>query len=486
MFASIMSNSAGAMLADPNEQASTQQVEHPHTSAKQVQYMDEFKDIADVDPNPEQQNVLDSIFASRVNHNDLHLHIVSGVPGAGKTFLAKKLAVEYEMRGKCVVICASTGSAALRLSKHAQTVHKTFLLPVCGVLAPLRPSHLVHQILAAADVIFLDEYSMVTSDTLNYITHRLLQVCTAIGKPLSSKTLILFGDPAQLPPVCRHHKEDAQYDTICNNCHITASVAWNLGHTHFLSSSMRHANDPEHISFLNIIRHRKPSQHEIDTHLRDCFVTKDYAMQTADQDTTFLCTHVSDVIEINSQLAQKFFGDALISVEMSTNASNIPGLQSWVNAPKFHTLTHVAVGAPVMLTTNIDLSTGASNGATGTVTHVKSLHGKVVRIDVMLSNGALVKVNRTHIERRPLQGKMYHKSTFPLTLAYAMTGHKCQGATIRNKVVLYIRKAFCPGLLYVMFSRVLTRNQISIIGCLTPEDFIPIPDTYLPTNTTDN
>jgi len=69
-------------------------------------------------------------------------------------------------------------------------------------------------------------------------------------------------------------------------------------------------------------------------------------------------------------------------------------------------------------------------------------------------------------------GSIY-KTSFPITLAYVITGHKSQGATISSKVIIDIKEAFAPGLTYVMFFKVTNINNLKIIGNLTPNDFIP-------------
>jgi hypothetical protein len=68
----------------------------------------------------------------------------------------------------------------------------------------------------------------------------------------------------------------------------------------------------------------------------------------------------------------------------------------------------------------------------------------------------------------------FFKSTFPLVLAYAMAGHKCQGATICSKVLVDVRKAFSFGLTYVMLSRVTKRTHLRIAWGLSLDDFTPV------------
>jgi hypothetical protein len=54
-----------------------------------------------------------------------------------------------------------------------------------------------------------------------------------------------------------------------------------------------------------------------------------------------------------------------------------------------------------------------------------------------------------------------------LALAYAMSGQKCQVATIRSKVLVDISKAFSSGLIYVMLSKVIVSMYLKI-ACRLP------------------
>jgi hypothetical protein len=91
------------------------------------------------------------------------------------------------------------------------------------------------------------------------------------------------------------------------------------------------------------------------------------------------------------------------------------------------------------------------------------------------SSGQIIKVYRTVYKRISPDTRRYYKATFPLRLAYAVTGHKCQGMTIHGRVVLYLREVFCAGLLYVMLSRVLVRSQMFIVGSIHESMVKPIP-----------
>jgi hypothetical protein len=85
-----------------------------------------------------------------------------------------------------------------------------------------------------------------------------------------------------------------------------------------------------------------------------------------------------------------------------------------------------------------------------------------------------VSIRRSSFKNIYHDGKRFFKSTFPLILGYAMTGHRSQGATLRGKVLIDVKDAFCPRLLYVMLSRVPSRLNLRIVGELTPDMFTPV------------
>jgi ATP-dependent exoDNAse (exonuclease V) alpha subunit len=85
-------------------------------------------------------------------------------------------------------------------------------------------------------------------------------------------------------------------------------------------------------------------------------------------------------------------------------------------------------------------------------------------ITIMLDHSRLqLKVKKhTIIFNYTSKGRFY-KLTFPLALAYAMTGHKSQGLTNSSKVLVDIQiNAFALGLTYVILSRVIKQKYLTI------------------------
>ncbi len=59
-------------------------------------------------------------------------------------------------------------------------------------------------------------------------------------------------------------------------------------------------------------------------------------------------------------------------------------------------------------------------------------------------------------------------------LAYAIIGHKAQGATITSKVLVNVKESFALGLTYVMLLRITNHANLMIQGNLKPSTFICI------------
>ena len=127
-----------------------------------------------------------------VNNNNVC--IITGGPGTGKTTIIKFIIELYKNEGKKVVLCAPTGRAAKRMSEatgeEATTIHR--LLELGKQEENLSIERVDYHIEPVdADVIIVDEMSMVDEFIMNYILK---------GMYLGTK-LVLVGDVNQLPSV---------------------------------------------------------------------------------------------------------------------------------------------------------------------------------------------------------------------------------------------------------------------------------------------
>ena len=106
-----------------------------------------------------------------------------------------------------------------------------------------------------------------------------------------------------------------------------------------------------------------------------------------------------------------------------------------------------------------------------------SIKAILVKVDV---SGCVVPVTHNQKLYQRLGDRNYWKSTFPIALAYAMTIHASQGATISGKCIIHITSSFTVGLGYVVVSRVTDRRNLFVVGGLQPDMFRPIPPLRTP------
>ncbi|KAL0022698.1 hypothetical protein WJX77_003008 [Trebouxia sp. C0004] len=97
-----------------------------------------------------------------------------------------------------------------------------------------------------------------------------------------------------------------------------------------------------------------------------------------------------------------------------------------------------------------------------------------MKLHIVGKQGGLLGTVKHYVIR--FEGKRYSKSTFPLMLAYTLTVHKSQGATL-DFAIVDLSDCFCPGLSYVAISRVRHRGCLRLMHRPTPEHayLVPLP-----------
>ena len=216
-------------------------------------------------------------------------------------------------------------------------------------------------------------------------------------------------------------------------------------------------------------------------------------------DTTNYPTHAlhvyrlnADVDSRNSLMLNKL---AAISDQYSITASDaVAGQTAHIDLSNLsdkrsetgglHGVLKLAIGARVMLTTNVDVSDGLVNGARGEVVHIVSNNNQEITT-------VLVKFDNNQVRLKAIQSSPYHTTfnnavplskhevvflakgkkgseitrlQFPLTLAWATTIHKVQGLTLDEIVIDMKGGRFNPGQAYVAFSRVKTLQGLHILN----------------------
>lgn len=126
--------------------------------------------------------------------NENNVCIITGGPGTGKTTIIKTVIDLYQKQGKKVALCAPTGRAAKRMTEttgeEAKTLHR--LLEIGKVEEDNKLESVSNEVAPLdADVVIVDEMSMVDVFLMNYLVKALYQ----------GTKLVLVGDVDQLPSV---------------------------------------------------------------------------------------------------------------------------------------------------------------------------------------------------------------------------------------------------------------------------------------------
>ena len=141
----------------------------------------------DIELSMEQKEAIEAV-------NENNVCVITGGPGTGKTTIIKFIIELYRLKGKKVVLCAPTGRAAKRMQEatgeEASTIHR--LLEIGKIDDDSKNIDIDAQVKPIdADIVIIDEMSMVDTIVMNYILNAIY---------LGTK-LILVGDVNQLPSV---------------------------------------------------------------------------------------------------------------------------------------------------------------------------------------------------------------------------------------------------------------------------------------------
>ena len=139
----------------------------------------------------------------------------------------------------------------------------------------------------------------------------------------------------------------------------------------------------------------------------------------------------------------------------------------------------LADGARVMLRTNLWTTAGLTNGASGEFVQLiapqadRMPWAALVRFPSYTGPALFphdaklvpVPVHTSHFGGKCTDAKSLSRTQLPLTLAWAITIHKSQGATYDQAIVNIGEKELSLGLTYVAFSRVRTLGGLLLRGC---------------------
>ena len=389
---------------------------------------------------------------------------VTGPGGTGKTALIKYLQKDASRKGSNIQVCALTGCAAVLLECKAKTLHSWAGIGLgTGSLDQLVTKIMKNRFLKSnwkdTDILVVDEVSM--------MSQKLFELLDAIGKtirrnsrPFGGIQLIFSGDFYQLPPV--GNKDDIETMRFCFE-----SDLWSQTFTkedHIQLTKIFRQSDPVYQKILNQIREGKLKRSSNEALLNkvgrqisdNCVVrptklfptrnkvdhvntTEMNRLQTAEQEFN-LKYHVDLEMTAAELLKRRQFTKEQIQTELLYLKGNL----------RCDEIVKLKVGSQVMCIVNIELDNGSTlcNGSQGIVTRLSEQGLPIVKFGITLET-----VMSYHVwpsENIPGIGI----SQLPLILAWALTIHKAQGATLDIAEIDAGSGIFECGQTYVALSRV--------------------------------
>ena len=370
---------------------------------------------------------------------------LTGAAGSGKSFLVNHFLREKDL--KAFPVLASTGAAAVLVG--GRTFHSFFGLGILegGVEASIEraaKNGKVTRRIREIQGFILDEVSMLSGPTLRAAEVLCRRVRNS-DAPWGGLRVVMVGDFAQLPPIDRNSRNRpwAFLDPVWE---------WSKMQVQYMSTQTR-CRDAEYMRILNYVRQGIVN--------RD--VTAYLNSRMADPGVNFSGTRLFP----RREETERFNVDKLSSLPGDVKAyesvyqghsKSVEQLKKSAPVPE---VLHLKEGALVMLRQN-DPQGRWVNGSTGKITKIGA---KYLLIELL--TGRIIEIEKATFSMLDADGDVVAAVTnSPVSLAWATTIHKSQGATL-DRMLVNLRNLWEPGQAYVALSRV-SRGEDLFIESWSP------------------
>ena len=406
---------------------------------------------------------------------------VTGSGGCGKSLIIRILKNIYlpskniddirhiirrynEVEYKNIQVCALTGVAAILLQSSAKTVHSFSGMGISNmanqqILAKIKKSGFYRKNWRDTDILIIDEVSMMSQhmfELLDYIAKNIRKN----DKPFGGIQLILFGDFFQLPPVCKD-PEDRLRKNFCFESELWIETFSAQNQIELIQIFRQ--SDENFKKILNQIREGKIRRNVNDFLLN--YVNREKTLDVIQP--TKLFPKRSQVDYINSfemdrleeemydynlsyvfdlqmtemqKTLRETFTQEQIMIELIYLEKNIPCEKQ----------ISLKIGAQVMCIVNLTMNelTPICNGSQGIVLRFDEKNNPVIKF----SKGFEYTMSEYTWASETIPGIGVRQ--MPIILAWALTIHKSQGATMDAIEVDAGSGIFECGQTYVALSRV--------------------------------
>jgi ATP-dependent exoDNAse (exonuclease V) alpha subunit len=366
---------------------------------------------------------------------------LTGGAGSGKSYLIRHFMGELDP--KQTPILASTGAAAVLLG--GRTFHSFFGLGIMegGVDATYERGSKDHRLLkrlSSVEGVIIDEISMIPGAAL-MIAEALAQKARDSKLPWGGMRIICVGDFAQLPPVTRTGDRDWAFRN---------EVWQRSGFQVCQLSHNQRVQDNDFLDVLSDVRYGKVTPRVFE------FLSEKVRPHDEEDSGTRLFGRRDMSENFNQKkLAEIDEDEVTIDSIYIGSEKHVETLIRMAPVPQKLTLK---VGCRIIFLQN-DPQKRWINGTRGTVTKIEA-----DKITVRKDHGREVNTEKTTFSLQDAEGNVTATVIqFPLTLAYATTIHKSQGATL-DELWCDLRSLWEPGQAYVALSRLRSADGLKLVG----------------------
>jgi ATP-dependent DNA helicase PIF1 len=400
-----------------------------------------------------------------------HNIFITGPGGSGKSALIKMIHQHAYTHFKEIHVTALTGCAAVLLNCKAKTLHSWAGIglgngTIDQIITKIKKNEFAKILWRKTDILVIDEISMLSLKLFNLI-NAIGKVIRKNEKPFGGIQLVFSGDFFQLPPVGDEDEPDTQ--RFCFE-----SDDWNSVFQRDCQIQLKkifRQTDEIYANILNQIREGKIKRKSNELLME--YVGRPFAEDLVSEPTklfpirskvehinytkmlslegdekVFCLKYVKDLVITRQQLfIRKEFSEKDIQIEQEFLSNKLICDKE----------LKLKIGAQVMCIINIQSDSGTElcNGSQGIVTGFCDITGYP---HVKFNNG-ISRVMMNYVwESDKIPG--IGVSQIPLILAWALTIHKSQGATMDAAEIDVGSNIFECGQTYVALSRVKSLNGL--------------------------
>lgn len=384
---------------------------------------------------------------------------VTGPGGTGKSELIRTIVNHAKQSGKAIQVCATTGCAADLLRCGARTIHSWAGIGLAGGTVDKEVEKIVssknkqkQSNWKKTSILVIDEVSMMSAKLLHILDEIASKIKKNSSRPFGGIQLLLFGDFYQLPPIGdKDDPESTQYAFEYEN--------WNelIDETIILKTTFRQS-DPLFIKTLHQIRVGKLSQSCYQKLLSRVNVEIPIPEGISPTRLLPLKKHVNAINKAHMKKLESEVKTYKLEQIVERSEQQKDTLFTGTIDYEHSYLTSnclcdkelsLKIGAQVMCIANIDMDNERPicNGSQGIIEGFEAGNPRVRFVNGRVK---VIGYHQWKSERFPTVGI----KQIPLILAWAITIHKAQGATLDYAEIDAGSGVFECGQTYVALSRV--------------------------------